>query len=71
MTDHPSPVDGIRWVVPSVDDAGRIADLYAAWAAAGQLTWRESEEEIRHEMQAPTTDLDDYRWAKRHKKAGN
>ncbi|HSF85117.1 MAG TPA: GNAT family N-acetyltransferase [Acidimicrobiia bacterium] len=63
VPEHPASVDGIRWVVPTVKDARRIADLYEAWAQASRLTWRESEEEIRHDMDAPTTDLDDYRCA--------
>jgi mycothiol synthase len=63
VTDHPANVEGLRWVVPTVDDAGRIGDLYEAWAVAGDLSWRESEEEIRHDMEAPTTNLEDYRCA--------
>ncbi len=52
------------WRAPTLADAGRLADLYDAWAEDGGLTWRVSAEEIAHEMTAPTASLaDDYRVA--------
>lgn len=63
MIDQPAPVAGIRWVTPSVADAARLADLYAAWAESTGQTWRQSEEEIAHDMESPATDLDGFRCA--------
>lgn len=53
---EPTPSPAVVWRPATIDDAARIADLHAAWAEAGGLTWRVSEEEIVHEMTSPAAD---------------
>jgi mycothiol synthase len=50
---EPEQAPGVRWVVPRIEDAPRLADLYDAWAETGGLTWRISAAEIAHEMAGP------------------
>jgi mycothiol synthase len=49
----------IEWRAPRLHEAAAIHAVYEAWAVAGGLTWRESLDEIEHEMTSPTMRLDE------------
>ena len=55
---EPESTTEATWRAPAVADAPQIHALHDAWAEAAGLSWRESVDEITHEMTQPSIDLD-------------